>query len=60
MEGSGGINPGKMITTFCREREADFVVVGIAGSGRAERLGSVSEYVTRKSRCTTVIIKDPR
>lgn len=60
LEGSGSINPGEMIVDFCKEHEADFVVVGIAGSGRAQRMGSVSEYVTRMARCTAVVIKDPR
>jgi nucleotide-binding universal stress UspA family protein len=60
LEGSGSINPGEMIVDFCKEHEADFVVVGIAGSGRAPRMGSVSEYITRMARCSVVVIKDPR
>mmetsp|Transcript_4692 Transcript_4692/g.8883 ORF Transcript_4692/g.8883 Transcript_4692/m.8883 type:complete len:329 (-) Transcript_4692:187-1173(-) len=59
LESSGGENVGDMITEFARQKEADFVVMGISGYG-VSKLGSVSTHVMRHARCTTVMIKDPR
>lgn len=33
LESSGGENVGDMITEFARQKEADFVVMGISGYG---------------------------
>ncbi|WP_372367371.1 universal stress protein [Candidatus Uabimicrobium sp. HlEnr_7] len=53
-------NPGKKIVKYLEENDDyDLVILGSHGYGNLDRfvLGSVSEYVTRKAPCSTMIVK---
>lgn len=41
-----------------KQHEADVLVLGISGYSK-KKLGSVSEEITIRARCTTLVIKDP-
>mmetsp|Transcript_54948 Transcript_54948/g.174695 ORF Transcript_54948/g.174695 Transcript_54948/m.174695 type:complete len:116 (-) Transcript_54948:701-1048(-) len=47
------------ILEFCDKKDTDFLVLGISGYSKA-KLGSISEECVTYSRCTCIVVKDPR
>ena len=47
------------IVDYAMRKQADYIVLGISGYGK-QKLGSVSSKVCRESRCSTIVVKDPR
>ena len=58
MTGSGG-SPGEYIVKMANETGADMIVCGARGLGKIRKalLGSVSDYIVRKSKVPVVICK---
>ena len=58
MTGSSG-SPGEYIVKMAKETGADMIVCGARGLGKIRKalLGSVSDYIVRKSKVPVVICK---